>query len=74
MIAGRLALVAAAIFFGAAVYINVAEHPARRELDHQSLLTEWTLACKRGFAMQAPLALAGFLLGLLATWRTGNRR
>jgi uncharacterized membrane protein len=71
MIAGQLALVIAAVFAGAALYVNVAEQPARLALDDRSLLAEWKPAYKRGFAMQAPLAVAGCLLGLLAWWQTG---
>ena len=37
-------------------------------------LTEWKSAYKRGFAMQAPLVLVGFLLGLLAWWQTKDWR
>jgi len=71
VIAGQLALIAAAVFAGAALYVNVAEQPARLNLDDRSLLIEWKPAYKRGFAMQAPLAVVGFLLGLLAWWQTG---
>ncbi len=70
---GQLALLAAAVFAGAALYISLVEQPARLGLDdHRSLLAEWKPAYKRGTAMQAPLAIAGFLLGLAAWWRTGH--
>jgi len=72
MLAGQLALITAAAFTGAAIYINVAEQPSRLQLDDRALLTEWKPAYKRGFAMQAPLAAIGFLLGALAAWETGN--
>ena len=69
---GQLALLTAAVFAGAALYISLVEQPARLGLDHRSLLAEWKPAYKRGTAMQAPLAIAGFLLGLAAWWRTGG--
>src|SRR5690242_15148102 len=72
MLAGHLALIAAALFAGAAVYLNVAEQPARLGLDDRSLLMEWKPSYKRGLLMQASLAVAGFLLGALAWWQTNN--
>jgi hypothetical protein len=67
---GLLALVAVALFTGAALYVNVAEQPARLTLDDRGLLTEWKPSYQRGAAMQAPLALVGFLLALIAWWQT----
>jgi hypothetical protein len=69
MVIGHLALTAAAIFTGAAFYVNVVEQPARLSTDDRALLTEWKPSYKRGAAMQAPLALVGFLLGLIAWWQ-----
>ena len=72
MAIGLLALMAAAIFFGAAIYVNVAEQPARLTLEDWALLTEWKPSYKRGAAMQAPLALLGFVLGMIAWWQSSH--
>jgi len=78
MLAGQLALIAAALFTGAAFYINFAEQPARLDLDTRSAVLAWKRAYGRGLVMQLSLVVAGFFLGMLAwselddvTWLIG---
>jgi hypothetical protein len=72
MLAGRLSLIVAALFTGAAFYVSFAEQPARLGLDDRALLAQWKRSYERGFAMQAPLTTVGFVLGLVAWWMTGR--
>lgn len=72
MLSGALALTIAAAFTGAAFYVGAVEQPARMQLDDRALLTQWKPSYKGGFAMQATLAVLGFLAGLWAWWQTGG--
>ena len=65
-------MIAAALFTGAAIYVSVAEQPARLKLDDRALLIEWRTAYKRGTLMQAPLAVTGAILGAAAWWTSGG--
>ena len=71
MLIADLALVSAALFTGAAFYVNFVEQPARLELNDRSLLAQWKPAYKRGTVMQSTLAIVGFVLGIAAWWLSG---
>jgi Domain of unknown function (DUF1772) len=66
MLAGALALLVAALFSGAALYVSLVEQPARLGLDDASLLAEWKRSYRRGAVLQASLSLIGFGLGIVA--------
>jgi len=65
-----LATFCSAIFTGAALYINLVEHPARMGLDTRAAFVQWAPSYKRATFMQAPLAVIGFIAGLFA-WLLG---
>jgi hypothetical protein len=67
-----VALVAAALFAGAALYINVAEHPARSLLDARSAVAQWAPSYHRATWMQAPLALASAAAGVVVSLLEGE--
>lgn len=72
MIAGHFALVAAAAFTGAALFIDIVGQRTRLMLDDRALFAQWKTAHKRGFAMQATLAVVGGVLGMVAWWQSGG--
>jgi hypothetical protein len=71
---GLLALICAAVFLGAAVFVNVAEQPARLALDDRAMLLEWQRSYNRAAPMQAGLAMASAILGFVAAWQTRDWR
>jgi len=72
MIKVLLAMIAASLFAGAALYVSLAEHPARMRLDDRSALAQWGPSYARAAPMQAGLALLSLLLGFWAWWRIGG--
>jgi hypothetical protein len=74
MLVQLLALVFAAAFAGAAIFVNVAEQPARLALDDRAALIEWQLSYNRAAPMQAGLALLTALLGFVAAWQAREWR
>jgi hypothetical protein len=66
-----IATFSAALFAGAALYINVAEHPARMTLDTRFAAAQWAPSYRRATWMQAPLALLSLVTGV-ASWLLGG--
>ena len=65
-----IAVLCATLFAGAALYINVAEHPARMGLETRVAARQWAPSYKRATWLQAPLAVVSLLSGL-AAWLLG---
>jgi hypothetical protein len=72
MLAGLIALSMAAAFCSAALYINIAEHPARMLLDDVNALAQWGPSYDRAFNFQGGLAIASGLAGLLQVMLSGD--
>lgn len=66
MIAKVIAVLAAALFSGAAVYISLVEHPARLELGTELAVREFGPSYRRASIMQASLAAIGLFAGVFA--------
>jgi hypothetical protein len=58
------------LFAGAALYINVAEHPARMALETSAAARQWGPSYRRATWLQAPLALSSLGCGFGA-WALG---
>ena len=66
-----IATLAAGLFAGAAIYIDLAEQPARKQIDTATALKEWRPSYKRAAVVQPLLAAVGFL-SAVATWLMGG--
>ena len=66
-----IATLAAGLFAGAAIYIDLAEQPARKEIDTVTALKEWRPSYKRAAVVQPILAAVGFL-SAIAAWLMGG--
>ena len=63
---GLLAVGCCGLFAGAALYINLVEHPARMSCGADIALREWAPSYRRAAVMQASLAVVGGVAGALA--------
>ena len=68
--AGAAALLCA-LFTGAAIYINLVEHPARLSLGTEAAARQWAPSYRRATVMQATLAVSAAVTGI-ATWLHGE--
>src|SRR6516225_12468632 len=69
-IAEFVAVLSCSLFTGAAIYINVVEHPARMQCGVELATTEFAPSYRRATIMQATCAAVG-LLSSLAAWLAG---
>ena len=67
-----VATVAAGLFAGAAVYVTVAEHPARLECGQAVAIKEFGPSYRRGAVMQGGLAVVGLLASVVGWYQGGS--
>jgi uncharacterized membrane protein len=65
-----IAAFTAVLFAGAALYVNMVEHPARMVLETKFAALQWAPSYKRATLLQAPLALVSLLSGV-TVWLLG---
>jgi hypothetical protein len=67
-----LATLSCALFAGAAIYVNLVEHPARMGCGTKLAATVWAPSYARATVMQASLAIVSLLSGLAAWFLSGG--
>ena len=65
LFAETIALVAAALFAGAAIYVSLVEHPARESCGAAIALAEFGPSYRRAAIMQGGLSLIGGMAGIV---------
>ncbi len=63
---GLVAALCCGLFAGAALYVNLVEHPARMECGTELAIAEFAPSYRRATVLQVSLALIGALCGTLA--------
>lgn len=71
MLLELIAVLCTGLFAGAAIYVNLVEHPARLETGTAAAVKQWRPSYRRATVMQASLAVAGFLSSVGA-WLQGR--
>ena len=66
-----IAVLASGLFAGAAVYINLVEHPARVRCGTELAVTQFGPSYHRATFLQVPLAITGLAAGA-AAWISGS--
>ena len=66
-----ISTVSSGLFAGAAIYVNLVEHPARVEFGIELALREFAPSYRRATLLQGTLAAIGFMSGV-AAWFSGH--
>lgn len=67
-----IAVLSSTLFTGAAIYINLVEHPARMGCGTELALTEWAPSYKRATGMQVSLAVMSTVAGVMSWFMAGD--
>ena len=67
-----IAVLACTLFAGAAIYINLVEHPARLSCGTEIAARQWAPSYRRATVMQASLAIVAGLGGILRWLQSGD--
>ena len=72
MILLTVAIVSSGLFAGAAIYINLVEHPARLSCGTELAVREFGPSYKRATVLQASLAVIGSVAAGIAGWQQAD--